>query len=165
MSRLLKYKSYFGSIECSIEDEILFGKIECINDLVTYEGETVNDIKLAFEEAVDDYLETCSTLGREPEKPMSGTFNIRIGEDLHKKAYIHAKSEGISLNDFIRAAVSEKLTAKKVYNVYFGSKDEPHVNRVQNPAGMPRENLHSRIKNISIKQRVNLGYGSVNETH
>lgn len=64
MSGILKYKDFYGSIELSYEDKILHGKIECINDLVTYEAETINDLEAAFREAVDDYLDTCKSLGK-----------------------------------------------------------------------------------------------------
>lgn len=94
MNKMLNYKGYFGSIEVSIEDGILHGKIQCINDIVTYEAETPNELKSAFEEAVTDYLETCKELGKSPDKPMSGSFNIRIGSELHKKPiWPHAEVE------------------------------------------------------------------------
>ena len=59
MSNILEYKGFYGSVSHSIEDEVVHGKIECINDLVTYEAETVTELKVAFREAVEDYLETC----------------------------------------------------------------------------------------------------------
>ncbi|ROR14957.1 type II toxin-antitoxin system HicB family antitoxin [Erwinia sp. JUb26] len=124
MNKLLKYKNYFGSIEVSTEDMILHGKIECINDVVTYEAETLTSLKEAFEEAVDDYLETCKELNRAADKPMSGTFNVRIGEDLHKRAYLQAKSNGMNLNEFIKDAVKEKLESRKEYHFHFDRKTE-----------------------------------------
>lgn len=124
MSKLLKYKNYFGSIEVSTDDMILFGKIECINDVVTYEAETVAALQAAFEEAVDDYIETCKELGRPADKPMSGTFNVRVGEDLHKKAYLKAKSSGMNLNEFVKEAVREKVESKKEYHIHFDRKPD-----------------------------------------
>lgn len=112
-SKLMKYKSFSGSVDFSLEDSILFGKIECINDLITYEAENISAIETAFHEAVDDYLETCELLNKEPEKPMSGSFNVRIGPDLHKEAYLSAKNDNLTLNEFIKDAVSEKLNKKQ----------------------------------------------------
>lgn len=109
MSNILKYKGFYGSVSHSIEDEVVHGKIECINNLVTYEAKTITELKVAFEEAVEDYLETCEMIGKEPEKTMSGSFNIRIGSSLHKKAYLKAKSLNLSLNEFVKSAVEEKL--------------------------------------------------------
>ncbi|MEZ8853501.1 type II toxin-antitoxin system HicB family antitoxin [Vibrio cyclitrophicus] len=118
MSKLLKYNGFSGSVSCSLEDSILHGKIECINDLVTYEAESVCELKAAFEEAVDDYLETCKYLEKQPDKPMSGTFNVRIGEEMHKKAYLAAKSQDISLNDLVKTALEEKLSTKKELHMH-----------------------------------------------
>lgn len=103
----MKYKGFWGSCEVSFEDGILHGKIECINDLVTYEATTPAELKKAFNESVDDYIETCEMLGKEPDKTMSGTFNIRVGSDLHKKLYIKSKDQNVSLNDLIKSLLSE----------------------------------------------------------
>ncbi|MBB2426249.1 MULTISPECIES: type II toxin-antitoxin system HicB family antitoxin [Escherichia] len=113
MSNVLSYKGYFGSIEVSLEDNILHGKIQCVNDVVTYEAETLDGLRAAFEEAVTDYLDTCKQLGKSPDKPMSGTFNIRIGRDLHKKAFLAAMADKTTLNDYVRKAIEEKIADKK----------------------------------------------------
>ena len=113
MSNMLNYKGYFGSVEVSVEDDVLHGKIQCVNDLVTYEAETPGGLKAAFEEAVDDYLDTCKQLGKSPDKPMSGTFNIRIGSGLHKKAFLAAAADKTTLNDYVRKAIEEKNFRQK----------------------------------------------------
>ncbi|HAS6145013.1 TPA: toxin-antitoxin system HicB family antitoxin [Vibrio vulnificus] len=107
MSNLMKYKGFWGSCEVSFEDGILHGKIECINDLVTYEAATPVELEEAFHDSVDDYLETCEMLGKEPDKTMSGSFNIRVGSDLHKKLYIKSKEKNVSLNDLVKSLLSE----------------------------------------------------------
>jgi predicted HicB family RNase H-like nuclease len=124
MKGLFKYKGFYGSSEISHEDNVLHGKIECIHDLVTYEAETVEALRHAFEEAVEDYLETCKMLGREPERPMSGTFNVRIGEELHKKVSLAAKGSGMSLNDYIKKTLAEKLEKKPELHMHFHWKHE-----------------------------------------
>jgi predicted HicB family RNase H-like nuclease len=63
MSAMLEYKGYFGSVEFSAEDEVLHGRLTLIRDLVTYEGKDAKEIKAAFQEAVDDYLELCEAEG------------------------------------------------------------------------------------------------------
>lgn len=104
--KMLEYKGYYGSIDASVEDSVLFGKLEFISALVNYEGETLRELKAAFEAAVDDYLDTCKTKGYEPEIPCKGSFNVRVGHDLHLAAAVKAKEMGISLNDFVRNALS-----------------------------------------------------------
>ena len=129
---MFKYRGYFGSIEHSTEDMTLHGKIECIADIVTYEAETMHDLKSAFEAAVDDYLETCKLLNKNPDKPMSGTFNIRIGEELHKAAYLHAKKLKLSLNDLVKKAIEEKLITKNEFHLHFNKelnfREQPKYN-------------------------------------
>ncbi|WP_312972952.1 type II toxin-antitoxin system HicB family antitoxin [Atlantibacter sp.] len=119
MSNLLKYQGYFGSIEFSLEDRTLHGKIQCVNDVVTYEGQTLDELEAAFIEAVTDYLETCKAIGKTPEKPMSGTFNVRVGPELHRKAFLAASCDGTTLNDFVKSAIEEKLSGSKDYHFHF----------------------------------------------
>lgn len=109
MSDVITYKGYIGSVRYSEEDEVFHGRIEAINDLIMYEGTSVKELKKAFHEAVDDYLETCKEMGREPQKPFKGSFNIRIPSDLHKKAAEKATRMGVSLNQFVQKALEEKV--------------------------------------------------------
>jgi len=87
-----------------------------IDDLVNFEGASVKELKKAFHEAVDDYLETCEQLGKEPNKTYKGSFNVRIPTDLHKAAAIFASVNNISLNDFIRTAINYALLHKEDIN-------------------------------------------------
>lgn len=104
---MMQYNGYHGSVEVSLEDNILHGSIQFINDLVTYEAETPEQLRKEFEAAVDDYLETCRELGKTPDKEFSGTFNVRVGPEIHRKTAVAAKLEGITLNEFTRRALHE----------------------------------------------------------
>lgn len=107
--KLMNYKGYFGSIDVSTEDKCLFGKLEFINPLVSYQAGTVRELEEEFRASVDDYLGTCAQEGWEPEKPYKGSFNIRIGKDLHKKAVIEAKIRNIKLNELVKNAIEHEL--------------------------------------------------------
>lgn len=109
MNNLLQYKGYYGSIEASTEDNCLFGKLLFIRALVSYEGQTVAELQAAFREAVEDYLATCQEQGKEPEVPCKGSFNVRVGHDLHLAASVAANKQRITLNDLTRQALSEYL--------------------------------------------------------
>ena len=109
MKNILKYKDYIGTVNFSSDDEIFYGKIEGINDLISFEADNVKDLKASFEEAVDDYLETCRLAKKNPEKSYKGSFNIRIDPELHKKAVYKSLEDGISLNKYIENAVKEKI--------------------------------------------------------
>lgn len=94
MSNDLEYKGYIGSVEFSAEDKRLFGKVLFIDSLLMYSGESIRELEAAFHETVDAYLELCAAKGREPNKSYSGSFNIRIGSDLHRKCAIEAHRRG-----------------------------------------------------------------------
>ena len=111
MSNVLEYKGYTGSIEASIEDHCLFGKILFISDLVTYEAETVSDLEAEFIVAVDDYLLTCKEVGKDPQRPFKGSFNVRISPELHRKAAIEANKASISLNEYTAKAIDAYVNA------------------------------------------------------
>jgi predicted HicB family RNase H-like nuclease len=106
---LLKYKDYYGSVEYSSADECFFGKIIGTADLVTFEGESVESLKSAFTEAVDDYLELCKEAGKKPQKSFKGSFNIRISPELHREAAAIADRKGISLNAFVERAIYDEV--------------------------------------------------------
>lgn len=109
MSDVMTYKGYIGSVHYSEEDEVFHGKLEAINDLIMFEGTSVRELKKAFHEAVDDYLETCKEMGREPQKPFKGSFNVRIPSELHRKAVKKAALMGMSLNQLVQKALEEKV--------------------------------------------------------
>jgi len=109
MKDILQYKDYIGSVHFNADDEIFFGKIEGIDDLISFEGNNVTDLKHAFEEAVDDYLLLCKETGKKTEKSYKGSFNIRIAPEIHKKAKLLAVMQGISLNQFIQKAVEQEV--------------------------------------------------------
>lgn len=101
------FNGYQGSIETSIKDRCLYGKILNITDLILYEGQTLDELEVDFKESVIEYLKTCEELGIEPKKPFKGSFNIRIGQELHEKAAKRAAEIGKSLNDYIKDIVTK----------------------------------------------------------
>jgi predicted HicB family RNase H-like nuclease len=110
MNEILKYKGYHGSTEYSLEDDCLFGRLLGISDIISYEGNSVKEIKKAFKEAVDDYVETCRKIGKPPQKPYSGKVMFRIDPEVHAKAALAAKLEGISLNQWAERVIKQAST-------------------------------------------------------
>jgi len=108
MSNLLQYKKYFGTVEHSVKDNCLYGKLAFIRDLVTYEAVTVESLVNEFQRAVDDYLSDCQQHEREPDIPCKGSFNVRPGQKRHRAAILALKN-GQKLNAFINEAIDEKL--------------------------------------------------------
>jgi predicted HicB family RNase H-like nuclease len=109
MRDILQYKDFIGSVHFSAEDGAFFGKIEGINDLVTFEGTTVDEIKNAFREAVDDYIDICKETGKPLQKSYKGSFSIRIAPELHKKAVQKSSMLGISLNRLVQRAIEKEV--------------------------------------------------------
>ena len=107
---MLKYRDFYGSVEYSANDECFFGKIIGTADLVTFEGESVNKLKKAFNEAVEDYLVLCKEAGKEPQKTYKGSFNVRLSPELHQKTAILAKKMNMSLNSFVEKAITDEIT-------------------------------------------------------
>ncbi len=105
MNNILEYKGYYTKVEYSVEDQVLYGKIEGIKDLVNFESESLDAVEEEFHKAVDDYLALCEDLGESPDKPYKGVFNVRISPELHKKASIMADKKGETLNAFVADAI------------------------------------------------------------
>ena len=102
----LKYKGYLGTIEPDLDTGELFGRLAFIRDLITYEAETLKALEQAFKESVDGYLASCTELGKKPDLPFKGTFNVRISPEMHRKAVLASSN---SLNSFVSDAIQEKL--------------------------------------------------------
>src|SRR5690349_16201638 len=116
MNDILEYKGYYGSVHFSSEDEVFYGKLLGIEDLVNFEGASVKELKKSFQHAVNDYVETCKEIGKEPNKTYKGSFNVRISTELHKSAAIFATINNISLNEFIKTAIDYALKHKDDLN-------------------------------------------------
>lgn len=113
MKDMMVYRGYYGSVHYSEQDHLFHGKLAFIRSLASYEGVDVDGLRLAFEEAVDDYLELCQQEGIEPERPFKGSFNVRIGVALHRKATMFAKQTGASLNNVVAEALKHYLTSEE----------------------------------------------------
>lgn len=104
-SGLLRYKGYSARPEYSAEDRIFYGKILGITDLVDFQSESSKDLEDEFHKAVDDYLDFCAEVGKEPQKEYSGLFNVRIQPELHRAISLFAQIEGVTLNKAVELAI------------------------------------------------------------
>ena len=111
MSNVLEYKGYYGTVEFSAADKVLFGKAIGVNSLISFEGDSVQSLKEDFEGAIDDYLEMCKEKGVEPEKAYRGSFNVRVSPELHKILALYSTSHGQSLNSTVEEAIKRYVTA------------------------------------------------------
>ncbi len=105
----MTYKGYLGSVAFSEKDNVFFGKIEGINGLVNFEGESVQELTNAFHKAVDDYLAYCEDEGIAPDKSYTGVLNVRLTPAIHRQVAILARQAGLTLNDYIKETLEEKV--------------------------------------------------------
>lgn len=105
MNGMMEYKGYLGSIRYSDADRLFYGEIAYIRDLVSFEGADVDSLEKSFREAVDDYLELRHELGQGPERPFKGSFNVRTGSELHRRAsYVCHCAKHVAESDGQRGA-------------------------------------------------------------
>jgi len=110
MSDMLEHKGYYGTVEYSAADKVLFGKVIGINGLISFEGDSVEDLKRDFESAVDDYLATCAEDGVEPQKQYRGNFNVRVSPELHRSLAMYSAIHGQTLNSTVEEAIKRYVT-------------------------------------------------------
>jgi len=106
----MEYKGYFAKVEFDDEANIFHGKIINLRDVITFEGETVEGLRKAFHDSVEDYFEFCAKRGEDPEKPYSGKFIVRIEPELHKTIAIQAQKNGKSLNAWVNDTLLKNIT-------------------------------------------------------
>ena len=126
---MMEYKGYIGKVEFDDEAAIFHGEVISTRDVITFQGESVAELKKAFRTSVDDYLTFCKQRGEVPDKPFSGQFVTRISPELHRQVNVAAALSGKSLNAWvseqlqsaavlrvgaIKAAANKKITAKTV---------------------------------------------------
>ena len=105
----MKHRGFTGSHEISFDDDCLHGRVLFIDDLISYEGATPSELKQAFIAAVDRYIAHCETTGKAPNKPYSGTFNVRVGAELHRSAARVARQRRITLNELMVRALQASV--------------------------------------------------------
>ncbi len=123
---MMEYKGYIGKVEFDEVAGIIHGEVINTCDIITFQGDSVAEVKKAFHESVDDYLEFCKARGETPDKPFSGQFVTRIPPDLHRQVNVAALLSGKSLNAWVveqlqravvrvgvvKAAAGRKLSAR-----------------------------------------------------
>lgn len=107
--KTMNYKGYFAKIEYSDEDQCFVGHIAGIKDVVGFHGDSVAELRAAFEEAVDDYLDTCTRLERAPQKPYSGKLMLRIPPEIHAAVATAAEISGKSINQWAAEKFAEAM--------------------------------------------------------
>ena len=106
---MLSYQGYSGSVKFDADEEIFHGEVSGLRDVVTFQGRSAREIKQAFRDSIDDYLEFCQATGRSPDKPFSGRLVVRMPPDLHRALHNLAAAEQVSLNRVIVKVLESNL--------------------------------------------------------
>ena len=109
MNNTMSYKGYLARVEYDDKDGILFGRIAGIRDGVSFHASNIDDLRAAFHEAVDDYLEVCIEIGKDPQKSYSGHVMFRIDPDIHRRAALSAELAGKSLNQWAEDVIGRAI--------------------------------------------------------
>ena len=107
ISDLIEYKGYHGSVHFDSKQEIFYGKVEFIRDLINFEASDAKSLLQSFRDAVDEYLEDCKILNKTPDLPFKGSFNIRISPTLHREIGLYAMQHDSSINNIVKSALQD----------------------------------------------------------
>jgi predicted HicB family RNase H-like nuclease len=110
---MMEYKGYIGRVEFDDEAGIFHGEVVNTRDVITFQGTTVAQLRVAFHESVDDYLDFCRERGEQPEKPHSGRFVTRVSPDLHRRISRAAAAAGKSLNAWVAEQLERDVETQK----------------------------------------------------
>ena len=108
---MFKYKDYIGHVTFDDEAGLFYGEVVNTRDVLTFQGESVAEIKQALIDSVEDYLAFCKKRGESPERPFSGKFNLRLDPELHRQAFVAAKNAHMSLNAWVERAIAKSTCA------------------------------------------------------
>lgn len=124
MTKKLTYKNYTGSVEYSEEDGVFFGKILYIADLILYDSDSEEGLQQSFEKAVEEYISDCKHLGRKPEVPCKGSFNVRVDPEVHLQLKFLAIRNKTSLNEIVNRACIAAIEVDKSKRTYQFTSDQ-----------------------------------------
>ena len=97
----LEYKGYIGVIEFDDEAGIFHGEVVNLRDVITFQGDSVAELRQAFIDSIEDYLDFCAQRGEQPDKPLSGKLLLRLGPSLHRKIFVQAHKHQKSVNGWV----------------------------------------------------------------
>jgi predicted HicB family RNase H-like nuclease len=106
------YKGYEAVTRFDEDAEVFTGEVINTRDVITFQGKSVAELKKAFRDSIEDYLDFCAERGEEPDKPFSGTFTVRISPELHRQIATEARRKGVSINAYVESRLRPKTKPK-----------------------------------------------------
>ena len=114
MSSVMEYNGYHAKIEFDNQDNIFVGTVMGLNDRLAFHGRSINELEVSFQNCIEDYLDLCKEIRKQPEKEFKGIFNVRISPDSHREAVMEAAIDGVTLNQFVAEAIDAKIERKRL---------------------------------------------------
>ena len=108
---MMEYKNYLAKVEFDENANIFHGEVVNIRDVVTFQGKSVTELRQAFQDSIEDYLEFCAERGEEPDKPFSGRFTILLTPEQHRNIIIAADKAGNRIENWV-VSVLEKAAMR-----------------------------------------------------
>ena len=113
----MKHKGYEAVVGYDEDDKIFTGRVIDTQDVIAFDGASVAELETAFQAVIDEYLEDCTRIGKQPNKPFSGKFVVRIPPEDHRAAVVAAGKAGVSLNawaaDALKKAAHEERAKRR----------------------------------------------------
>ncbi len=111
---MMSYRGYKGYFEYDEKADIFHGQVIGIRDVITFQGRSIDDLKVALKDSIDDYLEMCEQEDKSPDKPFSGKFSLRLPPEVHSKVAQAAASAHKSINSWITDVVENNLEKQNI---------------------------------------------------
>lgn len=126
MKNMLEYKGYHARIEFDAEDMLFVGSVFGVSDSLNFHGRSIDEIAGMFHQTIDNYLELCAELGRQPDREFKGSFNVRIDPALHRQAALKAEQGHMTLNQYVEQAIRSAVSKTESGPIYIVS-DRPQM--------------------------------------
>lgn len=112
----MEYKGYIASIEYDESVGLLHGRVinAGTSPVATFEASDVKGLKHEFHASIDQYLTLCEERGIEPQKPFSGEVILDLGASLHRKVTLASMDDGMTLNEWVKEILEEKVVSHKL---------------------------------------------------
>lgn len=105
---MMEFKGYLGKIDF---DDVLYGEVVNIRDVITFQGQSVGELPQAFEDSIEDYLAFCKERGEEPEKPFSGRFTVQLSPEEHRRIILAATKAGKRVDSWVADILGQAVQA------------------------------------------------------
>ena len=107
---MMEYRGYLAYVEFDDEADLFHGEVINIRDVITFQGKSVDELRQAFEDSVEDYLEFCAERQEKPEEPFSGRFTVQLSPEQHRRIVLAAEKAGKRIDSWVADVLGQAAT-------------------------------------------------------